>query len=753
MEELLLNHYNLSNVSLQKMEGYISTNYKVDARQGTFVLKVYPAEAKEDVLAETEMIEHLTHLNASSLSKPIPNTKAELITLANINGEAKLLRLLTFVEGDFLAEVNQTPDLLYSLGQFMAEIDKSLVHFRNKGIEARKLDWDLQHINQCRALGTDISDPAERKLVDYFFLQWDQQVHPQLASLRKAIIHNDANDWNILVKENRVSGIIDFGDSVYTPLINELAITITYSVFGKEDPIASALPIIEGYTSILKLFEEEIDLLYYLIAGRLIMSVCKSAHEKKLKPESEYITISEKPAWDLLRKWVTINPLHAKNEFRKAAGLPLQEIPEIDEVLERRYTSLSPIMSVSYKKPIYMESAAFQFMFDRYGSSFLDAYNNIPHVGHQHPRVVESGQRQMAKLNTNTRYLYDPLQEYAEKLLSKFPSTLNKVYFVNSGSAASDLAVRLAQTYSQKQGMVVMEHGYHGNTRMGIDISPYKYQSKGGKGKAHHIIEAAIPDTYRGAYRNNNGEAGMAYANDLLEKIRSHEGGIAGFIAEPIIGCGGQVPLAKGYLQAVYPAIRAQGGVCISDEVQTGFGRMGNHFWGYEMQGVVPDIVILGKPMGNGHPMGAVVTTEAIAEAFNNGMEFFSSFGGNPVSCAIGSAVLDVIEEEQLQQNASMVGDYFMDQLRQLQNEFTTIGDVRGSGLFIGVEFIKDDQLTPNTELAQRIKNELRNRHILVSTDGPYDSVIKSKPPLCFTKSNVDQVIEEMRQVLSTNSN
>lgn len=753
MEELLLNHYNLSNVSLQKMEGYISTNYKVDAQQGTFVLKVYPAEAKEDVLAETEMIEHLTHLNASSLSKPIPNTKAELITLVNINGEAKLLRLLTFVEGDFLAEVNQTPDLLYSLGQFMAEIDKSLLHFRNKGIEARTLDWDLQHINQCRALRTDISDPAERKLVDYFFLQWDQQVYPQLAGLRKAIIHNDANDWNILVKENRVSGIIDFGDSVYTPLINELAITITYSVFGKEDPITSALPIIEGYTSILKLFEEEIDLLYYLIAGRLIMSVCKSAHEKKLKPESEYITISEKPAWDLLRKWVTINPLHAKNEFRKAAGLSLQEIPEIDEVLERRYTSLSPILSVSYKKPIYMESAAFQFMFDRYGNSYLDAYNNIPHVGHQHPRVVESGQRQMAKLNTNTRYLYDPLQEYAEKLLSKFPSTLNKVYFVNSGSAASDLAVRLAQTYSQKQGMVVMEHGYHGNTRMGIDISPYKYQSKGGKGKAHHIIEAAIPDTYRGAYRNNNGEAGMAYANDLLEKIRSHEGGIAGFIAEPIIGCGGQVPLAKGYLQAVYPAIRAQGGVCISDEVQTGFGRMGSHFWGYEMQGVVPDIVILGKPMGNGHPMGAVVTTEAIAEAFNNGMEFFSSFGGNPVSCAIGSAVLDVIEEEQLQQNASIVGDYFMDQLRQLQNEFTSIGDVRGSGLFIGVEFIKDDQLAPNTELAQRIKNELRNRHILVSTDGPYDSVIKSKPPLCFTKSNVDQVIEEMRQVLSTNSN
>ena len=748
MEELLFLHYNLSDVNLQKMEGYISTNYRVDAKQGTFVLKVYPIGAKEDILAETAMIQHLSHLDASSISKPISNLNGELITLAEVGSESKLLRLLTFVEGDFLAEVTQSPALLHSLGQFMAEIDKSLLDFRSAGIEARKLDWDLQHINQCRALRTYISNPAERKLVDYFFLQWDQQVYPQLAGFRKSIIQNDANDWNILVKGDQVSGIIDFGDSAFTPLINELAIAITYSVFGKDDPIASALPIIEGYTSTLKLLEEEIDLLYYLIAGRLIMSVCKSAHEKKLKPDSEYITISEKPAWDLLKKWAAINPVKAKNEFRKAAGLPLQEIPKIDEVLERRHASLSPILSVSYKKPIYMESAAFQFMFDRYGNSYLDAYNNIPHVGHQHPRVVESGQKQMAKLNTNTRYLYDPLQEYAEKLLSKFPSTLSKVYFVNSGSAASDLAVRLAQTYSQKQGMVVMEHGYHGNTRMGIDISPYKYQSKGGKGKAGHIIEAAIPDTYRGVYRKNNGEAGIAYANDLLQKVRNHESGVAGFIAEPIIGCGGQVPLAKGYLQGVYPAIRAQGGVCISDEVQTGFGRMGSHFWGYEMQDVVPDIVILGKPMGNGHPMGAVVTTEAIAEAFNNGMEFFSSFGGNPVSCAIGSAVLDVIEVEQLQQNALMVGDYFMDQLRQLQHEFVTIGDVRGSGLFIGVEFIKDDQLTPNTELAQQIKNELRNRHILVSTDGPYDSVIKSKPPLCFTKSNVDQVVEEMRQVL-----
>ena len=226
---------------------------------------------------------------------------------------------------------------------------------------------------------------------------------------------------------------------------------------------------------------------------------------------------------------------------------------------------------------------------------------------------------------------------------------------------------------------------------------------------------------------------------------------MAAFIAEPIVGCGGQVPLAKGYLKEIYSAIRKQGGVCISDEVQTGFGRLGDVFWGYEMYDVVPDIVILGKPMGNGHPIGAVVTTDEIAEAFNNGMEFFSSFGGNPVSCAIGQSVLDVIEEEQLQQNAKEVGGYYLSQLWELQQKHKFIGDVRGLGLFIGFELVKDRlTLEPDTKLAQKIKNELRDKFILVSTDGPYDNVIKSKPPLCFSKENVDEVTEAINSILSS---
>lgn len=728
------------------MAGYISENYKVTSDQGVFVLKVYDIsdETHEEILAENEIVNRLVHLNNSQVSQPIPNINNEIITIH----EHKIYRLLSFVEGAFLAEANHTYGLFESLGQFMAVIDLSLTGFRNAGIERRRLEWDLQNLASLKSLADKISDATKRKLVKHFFIQWESNVFPKLSALRQSIIHNDGNDWNILTDNNEVTGIIDFGDSVYTHLINELAITIAYAIFEKDDPLEWAFHIIKGYHNELPLEKKELDLLYYLIAGRLITSVCKSAQEKLSQPNSEYITISEKPAWDLLEKWIKINPTLARDTFYKAAGFDAPKIAPVENVVSRRKKVTAPNLSVSYKKPIYMESAAFQYMFDRYGNTYLDAYNNIPHVGHQHPEVVAAAQRQIGKLNTNTRYLYDSLAEYAELLLTKFPKPLSKVFFVNSGSAASDLAIRLAQNYTNKKAIAVMEHGYHGNTRLGIDISHYKYNSPGGKGKDDHIIQASIPNIYRSKFKGQPVEIGQSYAREFIETLNSKEQEIAAFISEPIVGCGGQVPLAPGYLTEVYSYIRSQGGLCISDEVQTGFGRLGDSFWGYEMQNVIPDIVVLGKPIANGHPMGAVITTDEIANAFDNGMEFFSSFGGNPVSCEIGKTVLKVIEDEKLQENAKVVGNYHMKCLRELQKDFPVIGDVRGAGLFIGIEFIKDESLTPNTELAQHIKNTFRDKQILISTDGPFDSVIKSKPPLCFTKDNVDQVVETLRGVL-----
>ncbi len=396
-----------------------------------------------------------------------------------------------------------------------------------------------------------------------------------------------------------------------------------------------------------------------------------------------------------------------------------------------------------------MVGSAFQYMYDAYGNTFLDAYNNIPHVGHSHPKVVEAGQKQMARLNTNTRYLYDLLPEYAEKLLAKFPSSLSKVYFVNSGSEASDLAIRMAKNHTSSENLMVVQHGYHGHTQTAIDISDHKFSHPKGQGQKDFIITATIPDTYRGQYTKNDGRAGKLYAKEAIEQIDSSGDRIAAFISESIIGCGGQVPLARGYLKELYPAIRKQGGICISDEIQTGFGRLGDYFWGFEEQGVVPDMVIIGKPMANGHPMGAVITTDEIAASFSTGVEFFSSFGGNPVSCAIGLAVLEVIEEEKLQQNAKTTGDYYKSLFIELKKKYECIGDVRGSGLFLGIEIIAENDMAPNTDLANYIKNELRNENILVGTDGPYDNVIKTKPPIIFNQENANRVATTIDKILA----
>ena len=627
-------------------------------------------------------------------------------------------------------------------------MDIKLNSISNYVIKSRAWEWDLQYFDLNKKYISVIPDESDRSLVLYFFQQYSEIVIPLAPHLRKQIIHNDANEWNILTKGNEVSGIIDYGDLAYSFLINEIAIAITYACYNTEEPLKWAGIILQSYHSILPLQANEIKVLYYLIAARLVTSVCNSAQSKIDNLDNLYASVSEVSAWKMLRFWLTINPIAAENSFRQAINLPIETRSTKEQVVSKRHKHVSKILALSYDTPIYMKRSAFQYMYDAYGNTYLDAYNNIPHVGHSHPKVVSAAQQQIARLNTNTRYLYDELAEYAEKLLSYFPDRLNKVFFVNSGSAASDLAIRMAKKHTQHEKLMVMKHGYHGNTQTSIDISDYKFNNTKGDGQKAHVIKTAIPDTYRGKYRNNNGSAGKMYAQEAILQIENSKAPIAAFISEPVVGCGGQVPLAKGYLKDIYPAIRKQGGVCISDEVQTGFGRLGTSFWGFEAQDVIPDMVILGKPMANGHPMGAVVCTSEIEESFSKGVEFFSSFGGNPVSCAIASSVLDVIESEALQDHAKQVGAYYKELFLELQKKYPCIGDVRGSGLFLGIEIISNPELEPDTQLAQHIKNQLRNKHILISTDGPDDSVLKTKPPLCFTKENAKLVVSTIESIL-----
>lgn len=741
MVSILNTYYGLINCTLTALEGYDSINCKVSSNKGLFVLKkyTYTEETIAILQAEDSAANQLDSINNLNFPKSIANTNQESFSIV----DQAIYRLLPFIEGDFIANVDKDAQLLVSFGTALASIDKTLEGHYSAVFAAKETVWDLKHFKKNQQYLNDITNSKDRNIVRYFFLQFHEQITPVQHLFRKSVIHNDANDWNVLTKNGVVTGFIDFGDMCHTWLINELAIGLTYLMMNDNNPLKTAEIILKSYHSVFPLNENELDALYYLIAARLCTSVCNSAHSKKQKPDSDYITISEKPAWNLLKTWLRINPIKATDTFRRACGFQETEKPLLTKQLKRRTSNLSPALSLSYETPIQMSRSAFQFMYDTEGNTILDAYNNIMLVGHCHPKVVEAGQRTLARLNTNTRYIYEELLSYSEKLLAKFPAHLNKVFFVNSGSAASDLAIRMAKTHTKKDKIMVLEHGYHGNTQYGIDISHYKYNHKGGKGKAESIVETPMPKVYNSGFSSES-EATAHYVKIAQKQIKETNKDIAAFIAEPIVGCGGQVPLAPSYLKAIYPSIRAHGGICISDEVQVGFGRLGAHFWGFEMHGVVPDMVILGKPMGNGHPIGAVVTTTEIAASFDNGMEFFSSFGGNPVSCAIGEAVLDVIEADDLQAHALEVGSYLKLGLEQLKQAYKQIGDVRGSGLFLGVELITAAG-DPNTKLAKIIKNEIRKKNILISTDGPYDSVLKIKPPLYFNKENAQELLDNLK--------
>ena len=405
----------------------------------------------------------------------------------------------------------------------------------------------------------------------------------------------------------------------------------------------------------------------------------------------------------------------------------------IEAILDARRRMLGRNLSIAYEKPLNIVRGEMQYLYDDEGRRYLDAYNNVAHAGHCHPKVVAAGQRQMALLNTNTRYLSDLIVQYAERLTATLPDALSVCYFVNSGSEANELALRLARAHTKARDLIVLEHAYHGNTTTLIDISPYKHDSPGGDGPPEWVHKAPLPSSA------NDAQA-------VVEIARKLESRLCGFIAESMPSVAGQIVLPDGYLQKVYDAARAAGGVCIADEVQTGYGRIGTHFWGFEKFGVVPDIVVLGKPIGNGHPIGAVITTRAIAESFDNGMEFFSTFGGNNVSCAIGLAVLEVVQEEKLQSHALEVGELLLEGLRELQRRHEIIAGVRGSGLFLGVELIRNG--TPATVEAKRIVNRLREEGILLGTDGPHHNVLKIRPPMPFSKDDADFLLAVLHRAI-----
>ncbi|NJL28171.1 MAG: aminotransferase class III-fold pyridoxal phosphate-dependent enzyme, partial [Thermoanaerobaculia bacterium] len=422
--------------------------------------------------------------------------------------------------------------------------------------------------------------------------------------------------------------------------------------------------------------------------------------------------------------------------------------PSRADLLAARRRLIGGNVRLSYREPLQIVRGWRQYLWDEEGRAYLDVYNNVPHVGHGHPKVVRAIQSQVALLNTNTRYLHPLMVRYAERLLARLPAPLGVCYFVNSASEANELALRLARAHTGREDALVLEAAYHGHTSSLIDLSPYKFAGPGGTGRKPWVHVAPIADDYRGPFKRDDPEAGRKYAAQVAEMLAR---GVApaAFIAESLPSVGGQIVFPPGYLAEVYREVRAAGGVCIADEVQVGFGRLGSHFWGFETQGVVPDVVVLGKPIGNGHPLAAVVTTPEIAASFDNGMEFFSTFGGNPVACAAGLAVLEVLEEERLQDNAQRVGARLLAGLRELVDRHAIAGDARGAGLFLGLELVRDrETLEPAAEEASYVVNRLREKQILAGTDGPLHNVVKIRPPMVFEPRDAELLLSNLDEIL-----
>lgn len=986
-EKLLFELYNIKGEA-SILPGELDANFKIKVDgKSSYILKISSENTNIDELDfQVKILNHISNKNTNTLAPEcIANKKGFYISEYLLDNKKYKVRLLTWIHGRIWNTVNpKLNGLRFTLGEKNGCITNLLIDF-NHPFSKRVFDWDVAQVSWTKKY-LHLFNSDEKKIVSYFLNQF-KSFESEYQKLRKSVVHNDANDNNILVSENltapKVTTIIDYGDAIKTQIINDLAITCAYSIMNTEDPLEASLATVKGYHSAFKLLEKELAFLYILIGIRLIISVTKSAINKVDKPENEYLLISEKPAWDLLKKWGAISKDFAHFSFRKTCGFDAhpnqskfekwgeknsfhlstlfptihkekiyhldlsvsstftghqkefnnldlfqfkidqlqKEVPnkilaggyleprslytsseydttgnygkqsrvihlgidfwlpaytpvhalfdgevviavndvgnkeygglivlkhqqhdfhfytlyghntvesvlkhkigskikkgeqvailanypengdwaphlhfqvmlslldfkidfpgvaycnEIDvwknicpdpnllfkldgfkenlidisnNILKVRKDHLGKSLSLQYQKPLHIVKGSKQYLIDAFGQKYLDTVNNVAHVGHENFNVVKAGQNQMALLNTNTRYLNDNINLAAKEILETLPKELSVIHFVNSGSEANELAIRMVKASTNSSEIIASEHGYHGNTNKTIAISSYKFDGKGGNGKPNNTHIFPIPDAFRGKYRGEN--TAEKYADEiqfLIDEIQEQNKKVGGFIIEPIISCGGQVELPKGFLKLTYDKIKKAGGICISDEVQTGVGRMGKTFWGFQLHDVIPDIVTIGKPLGNGHPVAAVACTKEIAEKFANGMEFFNTFGGNPVSCAIACEVLKVVKREKLQKNALKVGEFLKTELQKLAKKYLIIGDVRGQGLFLGIELV-DKNLNPLSKKTEYIINRMKYFGILMSSDGPDHNVIKIKPPITFTLENAKEVIFYLHKV------
>ena len=766
IEEIARECFGLSPANIKPLGGYVDQNFRIDPSDGpSRLLKIHSHAERNAVLdLQNQALLHLQANQQLDFAVPVPFQDINGNYIAeweSTDGKKERVRCLSYVEGDLLADYAPLNfETLSRAGQTIAALDNVLTDFEHPGAARPDLEWDLRNAPSIGQFVSDIRDPALRRMADYFFLQFELNTKPALQTLPLQISHNDGHRFSLLAKGSKancnISGVIDFGDLVLTNAVCHLAVSISDLIVGQTNLSEAAASIVAGYHEQRPLLENEVDLIYNLVGVRLAMYATMAGRAIRKDPNNAHPQAKIADVKHLLCQLLEINPIAWTDALRNACGFSdraKQREAESKYLVEKRSSLFSSSLYTHYEAPVVLENAAFQYMYDRDGRTYLDCVNNVCQWGHCHPIIVRAGQRQMARLNTNSRYVYEQMSNYAERLLATFPGPLDTVFFVNSGSEANDLAARLARAFTGHNDLIVVDRAYHGNSSLATDISPNRIDRPGRHGLPEHVRKTECPDLYRGKFRDDDPDALNKYLGDLTNVVRdmvAQGRSPAAFFAESLVGTGGQIVYPDGYLDGVYRSVRGAGGICIADEVQVGFGRTGNQMWCFEAQGVVPDIVTMGKPMGNGHPMAAVVTRREIAQAFDNGVTYFNTFGGNPVSCAIGLATLDVLENECLMENTVIMGARLKDGLIRLQKSHHQIGDVRGLGLYIGVEIVTDPtKRTPDARLAKQIIEAMKAKNILLNTNGYDNNIIKIKPPLIVDERDIDRILTTFGSVFA----
>ncbi len=735
------------------LDSYIDSNFLLTQADGTrLVLKVAnDAESRAELDLQQEMMAQLQQ----RMPGFTPQQVGELVQVEGEDGRKHWARVASYLAGDLLADHHHaaTAETWRQLGEKLAQMDLALADCSHAA-QHRELRWNLTSSLPLVLRGSELWTADQRAMTQAAAAAFTAHVLRVVDELPKQLIHNDANELNVLVTPGeppQVSGVFDFGDVVYAPRVFELAVAAAYVAIGAPGSMLQRVAhLAAGFDQVSPLSDAEWQALFPSMLMRLALRVTISSRDAEFEGGNEYITVNQAPAWNGLRQMLQVPPATALKILQSAPTSHEGELSQ-QQILDKRRRHIGKSLSISYTEPLTIVKGRGAWLFDESGRGYLDGVNNVCHVGHCHPKVVDAAQQQIAALNTNSRYLHPHLARYAERLTDLFPDPLNVCFFVNSGSEANELALRLARTFTGRRNIIAMDGGYHGNTGNLIDISHYKHDGPGGAGAPDWVRTVPCPDPFRGRYRDG-GKAAELYPQHVAEAATGFDP--AAFLFEPLIGCGGQIIPPAGYWTAACQHARDAGAVVIADEVQVGFGRVGSHWWAHQLDdefgGARPDIVTLGKPIGNGHPMAAVITTTEIADAFANGMEYFNTFGGNPVSCAIGMAVLDVIEDEQLMSNAAAIGKQLQTGIRDLAQQFPVIGDVRGAGLYLGAEFIEPNasDLQPNAARLTAVLDYCKDAGVLFSSDGPDHNVLKIKPPIIWSRAEADLALAVLKQAL-----